>query len=360
MRLLTLTLALITFLCTCGRAQTTPDKLPRDETNVAFIKGKTGFIIDSLTIRTTLDTVPYSFAFPNDTLLLDISIFKPADELTLETFAGGHSFGRRSCWVDAPTADVYLSVTAGRNTIDSVGLSPINRLYRREVATIRAMKDPTLVKKAIGEAIYQYSELLFAADFLNAFADLPNLNRIDIEGVKYLLRDEIGRVKSHPRFEAPRKKIKLLASRLPGKLDKYELSSVTGQSVTLETPNKSFYILNLYDSSSAACRKEHELIANSLATDSLFIGVPIFSISQEKSEKAWRDYVSKGGFSWPHYYEDQAAKRRLFEELQLYPDGTYVLINKRNLIEGVYNDVSKLAAALMWRRISGKLGASKP
>ena len=132
-----LTLFLILLFCTCGRAQsTTRAKLPRETTNVAFIKGDTGFIIDSIAVSTSLDTVPYGFPFTEDTLLLDISIFKPVDLVTVETFGGKHSFGPQRFWVDAPTANVYLSIQAGRGLIDSVSLSPRDKWYNQELRKI--------------------------------------------------------------------------------------------------------------------------------------------------------------------------------------------------------------------------------
>lgn len=350
-----LTLALITLLCTCGRAQAKPDKLPRDVTNIAFIKGETGFLIDSLTVRTTLDTVPYGFDFPEDTLYLDISIFDPLDELTLETFAGEHTFGLRSCWVDAPTANVYLSVQAGRNVIDSVGLSPVDRLFRREIAIVQAQANPANVKASLLSSMDLFSDTPIAADLQAAYLDMFTLSRADIRTIWLNLQERPGPAKRHPWFKEPDRKLRLMNSNMPGRLSKYELKNPSGEPAEIEVPKGQYYVLNFYDSKVPTCKQNHQLIAKVLATDSLFTGVPMISVSSEQSAKGWSEYVRTGAYSWPHYHEPKTAKKKLSEKMQLYPTGTYVLINEGNLIEGVYGDLVKLAAALAWRRKKGML-----
>jgi len=345
-----LTLAFVSLLCTCVRAQNRIDKLPRDLVNVAFVKGATGRLIDSLTVRTTLDTVPYGFAFPNKSLFLDVSIFDPADELTLETFSRGSSFGRARCWVDGPTADVHLSVRSGRNVIDSVSLSFVDRMYREEFAKTRALESHNEIKKSLGSSAYNYYDLLFAADFLIAYADLPNLRRWDVERLAFTLRSEVSRVIRHPRFDEVRKKGRLMGGILPGNLRKYDLWNANGEPVRLNTPKNKNYVLNFYSSTQPDCTREHQLIASSLATDTLFDGVELISISGERKIAAWQHYAQEGNFKWQHYHEDVSAKRKLTEKLAFYPACTYVLINDHNLIEGIYDNVLKLAAALDWRQ----------
>jgi len=350
-----ITLILTILLCTCGLAQNNLNKLPRDESSVAFIKGETGFLIDSITIRTSLDTLPYGFAFPDDTLILDISIFRPADELTLETFAGDHSFGRNHCWVDAPSADVYLSVQSGRNVIDSVGLSPLDRLLREEVAKIQAQTNPKTIKLLLLSSMDLFWGTPIAADFQAAYLEMFNLSRADLRIMGLNLQERPGPANRHPRFKEPGRKFRLMSSRLPGKLSKYDLNDKDGQPVEVERPKNQFYVINFYDSGTSASRRDHKIIAQSMATDSLFTGIPIISVSKENPAKTWQRYVREGNFSWPHYHENQASKRKLTKKMQLYPTNTYILLNKQNLIEGVYDDVVKLASALVWRKKTGAL-----
>ena len=355
MKTLTLTLALLTLLCTCGRAQSTLDKLPRRTTNVAFIKGETGYLIDSITIRTTLDTVPYGFPFPDDSLFLDISIFDPVDELIIGTFATGHAFTLGRCWVDAPTADVYLSVRAGRTVVDSVGLSTVDKFFRRRVRGISTTKDPRRIKLSLLAAMGLFRDTPIAADFQEAYLALPNLTRKDIYTLGLNLDERPLSLKKHPRFDMPNKKYRLMTKRLPGRLRKYDLYTTENEPAEVDPPEGSFYILNFYDSNSPVCQREHEMIAHAFETDTLFDGVTMISVSNEKPAAAWSDYVRENNFTWSHYREDPAAKRSLKKKMDLYPGRTYALVNKDNLVVGVYDGVVELAKALLFRRRNGLL-----
>jgi hypothetical protein len=348
-----LVLVLTTFLCTCGSAQKYVGNLPKEACSVAFIKGETGFLIDSLTIRTSLDTVPYGFGFTEDTLIFDIAIFRPVDELILETFVNGHSFGQQRCWVDAPSADVYLSIASGRGIIDSVGLSPMNRWYRTEINKIRVAPNLFVAKRILVDAIYSSLDLLISADFLEMFSGLPNLNRGDVNLLTEVLRLEMGAVKKHPRFVPILARRKLMASNLPGKLSKYELVNASGEISEVPTPDIDYWVLNLYNSANETSRRDHELIQQTMETDSLFNNVPIISISEEEGQEKWSNYLKEGGFSWPHYREVLTKKTGLTEKASLYPGTTYLLLNQDDKIEGVYGDVVKLAAAIVYRKQSG-------
>lgn len=350
-----LTVAFLTLLCTCVSAQKNLAKLPRNACSVALIKGKTGYLIDSVSLRTTLDTVPYGFSFPGDTLFLDVSIYDPIDELTLETFAGTHSFGRRSCWVDAPSADVYLSVQAGRTVVDSVGLSPVDRLFRQELDKINAQTSPKSIKFFVLATMNLFFDTPIAADFQAAYLDMITLNRADLRALALNLEERTPPAKRHPRFTDPDKKFRLMNSRLPGRLSRYTLRDTAGRIAILDTPKDKYYILNLYNSTRPSSRRNHRMIAATLAADSLFAGIPIISVSNEPSPEEWSAYVREGAFGWPHYHEPELARKKRSEKMMLYPEGTYLLINKDNLIEAVCSDLQLLASALVWRRGKGML-----
>ncbi|TXF87769.1 hypothetical protein FUA23_17720 [Neolewinella aurantiaca] len=347
----TLTLAFVILLCTCGRAQNKQDKLPHDLSNVAFIKGGAGFLIDSLTIRTSLDTVPYGFAFREDTLVLDISIFSPVDELIVEAFAKGHSFKRYRCWIDGPSADVHLSIAAGRTVVDSVGLSPMDLWFRREVSNIHLSNDLAYIKGALKRSIVDNLELLMCANFIEAFQSLPNLERSDIFWLRSVLKYDVGRVKRHPWFAPLIARQELLESNLPRKLDKYELNDHLGKPVEVATPKNQYYVLNFYDARKMKCRQDHELLQESFLQDSIFTGVPFISVTKGDYLDGWLNYMREGSFSWPHYLETPPSnKPGLYEKMALSPASTYVLINERNQIEGVFEDLQKLVAAVLLRK----------
>ncbi len=352
MKFLPLTLlALFTFLCTCASAQSVIDKLPRDVSSVAFIKGNTGFLIDSIAISTSLDSLPYGFPFPGDTLLLDISIFRPVDELTVRTFSSGHSFEHSYCWIDAPSADVYLSIDAGRTVIDSVSLSPTDRWFRRKVIELKLTGDLQAAKLHLQNSIFESYDLLLCAAFIEAYQALPNLSREDIFWLRRTVQEDIGPVKRHPRFTPLLNRLKLLRSNLPGKLDKYDLRDFQGKAAELPSHKGQYYVLNLYDARKAACRRDHQLLQEMMASDSILTGTPIISVTQGDYVTAWHNYVSNGNFSWPHYREVASpTKPGLHEKMALYPASTYVLLNEQNKIVGVFDTLDKVLTSLLVRR----------
>lgn len=355
MRLTLLTTLLLTLLCTCGRAQESRTFLiptPPTTTNIAFIKGETGFIIDSIAVSTSLDTVPYGFPFPNDTLVLDINIFDPVDEVTIETFGGGHSFKQQRFWVDAPTANVYLSIKAGNGVVDSVSLSPVDTWYRQKIKEIREISQLELLKIAVGRAAYESRWNLMSTRFLMAYLDLPNLNRQDMEGLQFSLGFEVPlAILRHPSASEIMTRGLALIGNEPGKLRKYPLITPSGKGIKLERPETDFYVLNLYRSDDPDSKKDHEIIQQAITKDSIFSSFPIISVNVGSSPALWRLYVRDGKFAWPHFWADPDDKKSLTDKL-IYPyRPTYLLVNKQNKLEGCYHELDKLLAAVRWRNL---------
>ncbi|MEM9528334.1 MAG: hypothetical protein AAGA31_17100, partial [Bacteroidota bacterium] len=341
---------LFTLLCTCGRAQTRRGVVARTNTNIAFIKGETGFIIDSIAVSTSLDTLPYGFAFTQDTLLLDISIFDPVDAVTIETFGGGHSFGEQGFWVDAPTANVYLSIEAGKGQVDSVGLSPANNWYLEKLKKISDAGQAELIKLAISTAYYESEWNLMGFRFLAAYMDLPNLTRADLNTLKLALAYQTPPpLFRHPWARALVRRGVILTSNAPGKLRKYPLITLNGKGIKLERPETDFYVLNLYRSDDPASQRDHQLIQEMLQQDSLLTSFPIISVNADNSQALWRLYVRDQKFSWPHFWSDPLDKNSLIEKLAYPRRPIYLLVNKYNKLEGYYHDLDKLFTAIRWR-----------
>jgi hypothetical protein len=349
-------LAFTFFLCTSGRAQIDNGKLPRDQTSVAFIKSPAGFLIDSLTIATSLDTLPYGFAFPADTMMFNLSTFRPADELTVETFASGRSFGRRSCWIDAPSADIYLSIASGRTVIDSVGLSPMDNWFRKEVKKIRSTSFLPLYKEAIQSAILDGQGTLMSTKFIEAFYNLPNLTRPDVSWMQVVINEEQGQIKRHPWFNPLLTRQKIMQSRLPKRLKKYPFKDQSGKTVEVRAPKNQFYILDFYDARTTVSRRDHEALRKAILADSVFAGVPIISITRGDYVDGWRNYVREGDFPWPHYIEPLPLSRQpgIFNGLAFFPASTYILVNRRNRVEGVFESLQRLEEAVLLRRKAGR------
>jgi hypothetical protein len=346
-----LTLALSLLLCTCGRAQIDNGNLPRDQSSVAFIKSPTGFLIDSLTIATSLDTVPYGFAFSKDTIIFNVSIFQPVDELIVETFALGRSFGRYNCWVDAPSADVHLSIAAGRTLIDSVRLSPVEAWFRKEVAKIRSAPDLTIAKEALKLAILDSRTTLMSTKFIEAFYILPNLTRFDVSWMQVALNEEQNWVKRHPWFTPLLARQKVMQSKLLRRLHRYQFEDQSGKIIKWKAPKKQFYVLDFYDARTTVSRRDHEALRKAVQTDSVLSGVPIISITRGDYVDGWRNYLREGDFPWPHYLETSPPTGpSLFDELAFFPASTYILVNRKNRIEGLFSSLQQLQSAVELRK----------
>jgi len=345
-------LFLLTLLCTCGRAQQLDVELLHTTTNVAFIKDKTGFIIDSITIRTSLDTTPYGFAFTGDTLMLDLTIFAPVDQITIETFGGGHPFGRQVFWVDAPTANVYLEIEAGRGKIGDIGLSPVDDWYEEQVVMIKMTRQPKLRKVNLRKSLYYTWDNLMAARFLEAYFNLPDLTREDIKVIALNLSGNFSaNVLRHPWMEEVASKAKLMGSSAPGRLRKYDLTTPAGKTIQLERPQTDYYVLNFYRSSDPISQSHHRYIRDTPELDSIFQQVPLISINTEDGQAMWRLYLRDGAFGWPHFRSTSTKPNSLAKKLAHYDGGPYyVLINKQNRIEGLYDNLLQLAAAALMRQ----------
>lgn len=350
MKTLTL-LAFFTCLYTCVSAQTPPPRLNQETTSLAFIKGQSSFIIDSITISTTLDAIPYGFSFSTDTLLLDVTIFSPLDYLSVETFGGDHSFGVQRCWVDGPFANIHLSIEAGRGQIDSVAYSYADDWFRSRVNYLKGVTSMSLLKGTLRYYATEQSENLMCAKFLSAYFELPNLSRKDLKGMKETAADLFpGKIFRHPWLAPIRQKIKLAGSNLPGRLERYSLLNSKGEPNRIQASGAGFYVLNFYRFSDPVAQNHHQTIQKVYQQDTLFQNIPIVSIDTEKNYPGWRSYVENENFAWPHYRSNQADPTSLAAKLKYSSSPFYLLINDRNRIEGIYDDLENLVRAMLYRQ----------
>lgn len=319
-----------------------------------------GFLIDSLVIRTSLDTFPYGFAFAGDTMIFDILVFRLVDELTVETFSQGHSFGRYNCWIDAPSADVYLSIADGRTVIDSVGLSPMDNWFRKEIQKIRSTPYLPLVKEAFQSAILDAQGTLMSAKFIEGFYDLPNLTQSDIFWMQTAFNMELQQIKRHPWFTPLLARQKIMRSKLPKRLKKYPLEDQSGKVVKVQAPKNQLYVLDFYDARTTASRRDHEALKKVMQTDSIFTGVPVISITSGDYVDGWRNYVREGDFPWSHYMErSQTTRPGLVNTLAFFPNSTYLLVNEYNQIEGMFSSLERLKSAVRLRKQAELMSAGK-
>jgi len=358
MKALTL-LTFFTFLCTCTfgglsnhvSAQTLDPKLDYSVTNIAFIKGKNGFLIDSITISTSLDTTPYGFPFPGDTLYFDLTIFDPYDELTIKTFADNHSFNPKSCWIEAPYANITLSIDAGRTKIDNITYSYVHQWYENKIAKLRKAKNLKYLKEELKWTGISQASNLMSVKFLETFFDMPNLTRADFQELKKRASEFFPtKILRHPWMKPMRQKIKLAGSKLPGPLNNYPLRSKTGETVLLNRPTTDYYVLNVYRYSDPKSQRQHEKIRKLYQQDSLFQFAPVVSVDTEESTALWRLYVNDGDFGWPHFLDAFTKGKSLVARLKYDRSPYYLLVNKKNQTEGIYDDLESLVRAIRYRQ----------
>jgi hypothetical protein len=349
MRLLTFTLALTTFLCTCGRAQVAvAEPLEFEDASIAFIKNLESRLIDSIAISTSIDKTPYGFAFPKDTLLLDIEILLPVDELTIETFAGGKSLGTRRCWVDPPSANVYLSVADGLANIDSVGLSGVYQWYRSKVNEMCILDDLNLRKYKLRETISLWVEDLIGLRFVDALLSMPNLSLPDAYNLWRTLEERSAAVQNHPEFAPLLQHAELLGKQRPALFKKLVFQDVKRRMRTLPKPETELFLLEIYQRDNPVSQKNHDVLMESPVIDTLLKKMPIISLTSEESLALWSLYVKDHKFKWLHGLHVPNKKVPSLDKWAIFSNSTYLLMNEKFNVIGVYPNLQRMAAGVSW------------
>ncbi|MEM6770399.1 MAG: hypothetical protein AAF597_07450 [Bacteroidota bacterium] len=353
-------LVCLTFLCTSVRASPEPverAQIPNarvgDDTacSIALIKAAHPFPADSFTLRTSLDTVPYGFAFDQDTILLDVTIFPPVDELSVELFRAGKSFGSYGFWVDAPSANVHLSVRDGQTRVDSVTLSGVDTWYWEQMKELSGEKRLTVLADRLAELADLTGDNLMSLTFADGLISLPNVTSGHIYGLREgLLPNVPFLLKRHPRYTRLKERIALNGRRV-GNFDRLGFISPAGKPLRLKLPEKpNFYVLNLYTSDNARAVKDHQAIRDTPFLDSLFTQVaPMISISNDPSPALWRLYVRDNNFKWPHYVEASQEVTTLSGNIPFQERPVYLLMNHRHRVVGVYFKLTSVVNTVRWK-----------
>lgn len=349
MRLLLL-IALVLSLFTCVRAQNGPGSA--SVTSLAFIKDTAlPFPADSITLRTSLDTIPYGFAFREDTIVFDVDIFPPVDELTIELLAGDKSFDRFNFWVDAPLANVHLSIKEQRTQVDSVTLSGVDTWFRKQLVELRGAKGVMSLSNKLLDLTYLTSGDLMATTFASALMNLPSVS----SGQLYELREGVIPntpllIRRHPRFQELVERIRLIGKK-PGNFKRLGFFSPEGKPVRVKLPEQSdVYVLNLYRTDAADALSDHQEIAGSPLLDSLFTKVaPMISISNDPSPALWRLYVKDNDFGWRHFVEDPQQIESFSAGIPFTRRPVYLLMNRKHRVSGVYFSLQSLSNAVRWQ-----------
>lgn len=339
-------------LCTSVRAQDVPPVNELNEaTNIAFIKPVEGdFPADSITIRTSLDTLPYGFAFNRDTVFLDVAIFPPVDEITVELLANDKSFGRYSFWVDAPTANVHLSVAEEKTRVDSVTLSGVNTWFRGKLTDLGKSRSQFDFCQKLVVAAAETSGGLMSLTFADALLNQPFVSSSHLYDLKeYILPGMPFLLKNHPRYNPVEERAKLINTR-PVNFKKMTFLNADDEPVRILPPKQTeYYVIDLYSLASPQAERVHQEIKSSPELDSLFTQVaPLISISNDPSPAIWGLYVTDNAFSWNHYIEDARSPQRFSARIPLGRRPLYLLMNRKDRVRGVFFDFKSLVTAVLF------------
>lgn len=349
MKFLVLTLALTSFACTCGRAQIVKgEPLKFENASIAFIKNPDSGPIDSIAISTSIDKVAYGFSFTQDTLLMDVEVLLPIDELTIETFANGQPHGKGTCWVDPPSANVHLSVSEGKGSVDSVGLSEVDRWYQEKVQAILLLQNLNSRKSELSRAIYNSGDDLITVRFIEAYLKMPNLTAQEAYYLREAMKIRFEGILEHPDFQRLSPQINLLAVQRPALLKKLVFQDVKRRQKTLPNPTTDFFLLEIYDGNSPISQENHRALLQSKGIDSLLQEVPMVSLVREESHALWSLYVKDHRFKWPHGMHVPNKKVPSLAKWAIFPNSTYLLIDKRFNLIGVYSSPQRMALGVWW------------
>lgn len=346
-------LLLATVLSTSVRAQNIiTDAGEKSVTSLALIKPPDSpFPADSITLRTSLDTFPYGFAFRQDTIILDVNILPPVDEITVELLAGTQSFGRFNFWVDAPSANVHLSIKGKQTIVDSVTLSGVDAWYRQQLVDLSSSKGLLSLSRKLLDLTYLTSGDLMGATFAGALLNLPFVS----PGQRYELKEQVLPsfpfiIQRHPRYQELMERLQLIG-RKPGNFKRLGFYNAEGKPVRIKLPERSdFYVLNLYSANDVTAQQAHQEIAATPLLDSLFTQVaPMVSISNDPSPALWRLYVNDNDFGWRHFVEDPNQVESLSSGMPLTRRPVYLLMTSKHRVSGVYFTLTSLANAVRWQ-----------
>jgi hypothetical protein len=341
-----LLLALLLFTWTCAHAQ---NDIKRGTTNIALIKNPYGQIIDSISIKSSLDETPAGFPFPDDTLYLDLDIFQPIDELTIETFAGGHAFGSQNCWVDPPYADIHLSISAGRNKIDSVSQSPVNRYFRSLLPALTQVQTPKAISAVARHLIYEVSGSLMAYPFIDLLLEQPNFDRKDAEFLQEVSAFNVARLQGHPYMIRQFDQVKLMLEVVPKRLSKEVYVRPDGSSELFVLPRNGFSLLNFYSSDDPSSAQDHQTLQMPAVRDSILRDIPVISISNDASKTRWSRYTKGQSFDWTHYWRPP-GDNPLADHYDFFPGSTYVLLHRGKIVEGIYPSLTLALEAIQYQQ----------
>lgn len=323
--------------------------VPMKETSFTFTKGPTGFIIDSLVFKTSLQNEFTGIPFPDDTLQMRLLVVDGADQLYVEAYGGGVFIDGAICWVEPPSANVELFIDAGLLRI-SPDVSEKNKAFLLAAAALQKASDERERITMLISAALEAKGTIMGAKFMEEAIRSPQLSSFDLANIDDYLREYFTEVNRHPFFDPIYARINVLFDELPVRLRRYRFSDWRGRTVQYKLPKKTGYVINFFHSENPDSPIQHEQIQVLLDSTEIFEDIQMVSISTEQSEAIWKDYVRLGKYPWPHLKEIAGERRRVSERFGWFSGNMFFLLNGRQQVIGIYDSVELLRQGILYRR----------
>ena len=274
MRLLYLWFALFAALALPAQNETSTT------TQLTFVKGERGFIIDSISVQTSRMTRPTGHRLRNSAVTFDQTIVAPVDYLVVRAFAGGVPLGGTRLWVDGPDAWVQLNVDAGRVYATAVRGSGVETWYRGQLDTIATLMQvaPELVPTRLLDLIYLTSNELIVTDFITLLVE-SNPRNVDAANLAGgALYGQPKQVRDHPDMVRLANHLSQIYQRKRVRIRQMNLYDRAGQRMKLKQPDVPHLIVFRTDGC-PVCDQEAASLNQDRATGGIKLDRPVFYIT---------------------------------------------------------------------------------
>ncbi len=128
-------------------------------------------------------------------------------------------------------------------------------------------------------------------------------------------------------------------------ISEYQFYNINQKLTSIDVIPKKDYLLDFWFVSCAPCLKDHKIMAKKLEVLKDH-RVELISISIDKKQSDWKEYLLKYNYHWKHYREvDSLASITSAMDIGAFP--TYLLINGEGTIKGRFNSFGEVEKYLM-------------
>jgi hypothetical protein len=241
-----------------------------------------------------------------------------------------------------------LSVKEGQASIDSVGLSEVDRWYRTRVQETLTLQNLNFRKYDLAQTVSFEVNDLIGVRFIEAYLSMPNLTSTEAYYLWRTMEERSAPIRGHPDFEPLLQHAKLLGDQRPALFKKLMFLDVKRRLREFPKPTTDLFVLEIYQQNNPVSQKNHEILMLSENIDSILQIVPFISLASEDSHALWSLYVKDGKFKWIHGLHAPNKKVPSLEKWAIFPNSTYLLMDKRFNLIGAYPNLQRMAAGVSW------------